>query len=66
MLHFNAYFASSATIVLHLMSSVIVIGHIYDFLSVFQETTEMSCAGKDPTLSLIVPLYNYLLDIQKM
>ena len=39
-----------------------MIGHIYELLSVFQEATEISCMGKDPTLSLIVPLYNYLLD----
>ena len=34
----------------------------YDFLFIFKEATEMSCAGKYPTLSLIVPLYNSLFD----
>ena len=34
----------------------------YDFLFIFKEAPEMSCAGKYPTLSLIVPLYNSLLD----
>ena len=68
-LNFNAYFVSSANRVLHIMSSVIVIGHIckncmisYMYLFSKRLATEKSCVGKYPTLSWIVLIYNSLLD----
>ena len=35
---------------------------LYEFLQPFQEATVAACGDKYPTLSLVVPLYNAILD----